>query len=361
MNLVYRVKLIAFVMFCFAVCGGACGMQMPTPGPQGPAGPMGTDGQLRIYGNGSAGARVVSGNEDWNNPAQAPINLQFTDLTINAGVTLTLPSGMTIRCTGAFTNNGNIVVRNGADGGFAGQDGPGDDDLANGPIAAVPGVGTIAAQAGDTGDSSAARFGGRGGFGISEFEARQVIVVTTAAGGGGAAAGTDMSGGTTDNKGSSGGGGVRILAMGPITNAASATMTADGGQGEGGGGAGGVIIMASMTSVTNGGTMSADGGNGEDGDSNEGPSGGGGGGIIHFLAPTITNSGAATVAGGAAGAVGPGVSASTRFGGGGGGASGGSGGKGGIVPAGATATPLAATNGASGFVLESQLDPTSLF
>ena len=361
MNQVIRIRSITWAVFCLAVCISACGMQMPTPGPQGPAGPMGTDGQLRIYGNGSAGARVVSSNEDWNSPAQAPVNLQFTDLTINAGATLTLPSGMTIRCTGTFTNNGTVVVRNGADGGFAGQDGPGNDDLANGPVAPVPGVGTIAAQAGDTGDSSAARLGGRGGFGISEFEARQVIVISTTAGGGGAAAGTDSSGSTTDNKGSDGGGGVRILAMGAITNAAGATMTADGGEGEGGGGGGGVIIMASMTSVTNAGTMSADGGNGEAGDTNEGPSGGGGGGIIHFLAPMISNSGTATVAGGTAGAVGPGVAAVTRFGGGGGGASGGSGGNGGIVPAGATPTPLSATNGGTGFVLESQLDPTSLF
>ncbi|OWY72342.1 hypothetical protein B7486_05320 [cyanobacterium TDX16] len=348
--------------FCLMTCmGGGCPMQMPTPGPEGPPGPMGTDGQLRIYGNGSAGARVVSGNENWNDASQAPINLQFTDLTISAGATLMLPSGMTIRCTGTFTNNGNIVVRTGADGGFAGQDGPGNDDLANGPVDPVAGIGTIAAQAGDAGDNAAARFGGRGGFGISEFEARQVTTVATAAGGGGAAAGTDASGGVTDNKGSAGGGGVRILVMGAITNSADATVSADGAEGEGGGGAGGVIIMASMTSITNAGAISANGGDGEAGDSNEGPSGGGGGGVVHFLAPTITNSGTATVAGGAAGAVGPGVSAVDRFGGGGGGASGGSGGNGGIVPAGANPTPLAATGGASGFVLQSQLDPTSLF
>lgn len=334
--------------------GGGCPMNMNGAMPPPQNVPL-------VYGNGSAGARVVNSDENWNNADQAPTNLQFTNLTIEAGATLMLPSGMTIRCTGTFTNNGNVVVRTGADGGFAGAS-TAEGDFSTLAVAPVAGIGTLAAQASEGGSSSSARLGGRGGFGISEFEARQVLVVGTAAGGGGAAAGTDSQPGIPSiNVGSSGGGSVRILAAGTITNAAGASITADGDDGEGGGGGGGVIIMASMTSITQAGTVSARGGDGESGDSNEAPSGGGGGGLVHLLAPSITSTGAVDVSGGAAGAIGPGVSAVTRFGGGGGGASGGSGGNGGSVPGDALATPTAATAGAAGFSIETLTDPTSLF
>lgn len=46
-------------------------------------------------------------------------NFQFTDFSVAAGVTLTVPSGTVIRCTGTFTNNGTIVVNTGAPGGSA--------------------------------------------------------------------------------------------------------------------------------------------------------------------------------------------------------------------------------------------------
>lgn len=324
-------------------------MQMMPPGTATPT----------AYGDGSAGARVVSADENWNNAGEAPSNLQFTDLTINAGVTLTLPSGMTIRCTGSFVNNGSVFVRTGVDGGFAGQTGPGGDfsTVTTEPLA---GIGTLPAQRGESGDSSEARLAGRGGFGISEFEARQILVVATAAGGGGAAGGSDSSSGTTSNTGSAGGGGVRILAATGIVNAAGATISADGEGGSGGGGGGGVIILASSGVITNDGGISANGGAGEDGDSNEAPSGGGGGGIISMLAPTVANGGTVDVTGGAAGAIGPGISAVSRFAGGGGGPSGGSGGNGGGVPAEPFATPTSATAGGSGFFLVTLVDPTSL-
>src|SRR5262245_37476721 len=79
-----------------------------TPGTPGTPGAAGADGQLRIYGNGSAGARAIATDEDWTlTPVDDP---QFTDFTVNAGVTLTVPSGTVIRGTGTFTNNGKIVV-----------------------------------------------------------------------------------------------------------------------------------------------------------------------------------------------------------------------------------------------------------
>ncbi len=344
--------MLFVVLGSFGVFAGGCPMNMDNNMP--------TQMVPLVYGNGSAGSRVVSSDENWNDAAQAPTNLQFTNLTIEAGATLMLPSGMTIRCTGTFTNNGNLVVRTGADGGFAGLNDAG-VNLSTVNVDPVAGLGTRSAQASESGDSSSARLGGRGGFGISEFEARQILVVGTVAGGGGAAAGTDSQpGNITDNKGSDGGGSVRILAAGTITNAVGAALTADGDGGEGGGGGGGFIVLASMTSVSNAGTVNARGGDGEDGDSNEAPSGGGGGGIVHMLAPTITNSGTVNVAGGAAGSIGPGVSAVSRFGGGGGGPSGGNGGNGGSVPGDAFATPTAATAGANGFALETVVDPTSL-
>ena len=53
------------------------------------------DGIRRIYGDGSAGAKVVSSDENWNSATNRQTNLQFTDLTIESGVTLIIPSGMT--------------------------------------------------------------------------------------------------------------------------------------------------------------------------------------------------------------------------------------------------------------------------
>src|SRR5262245_35538643 len=57
----------------------------------------GAVGQLRIYGNGSAGDATVT--QDIGLFALVPSgNVQFRNLTINAGVTLTVPSGSVLRC-----------------------------------------------------------------------------------------------------------------------------------------------------------------------------------------------------------------------------------------------------------------------
>ncbi|MCB9856764.1 MAG: hypothetical protein H6818_13875 [Phycisphaerales bacterium] len=371
-------KFIGMACLLFACVAGQCdpgvgsmvpGAQGPQgdPGPQGAqgetgaAGPAGADGSLRVYGDGSAGDRVVSSDEDWNSGPNQPLNLQFSNLTIDAGVTLTLPSGMTIRVTGDFANHGTIIVLPAADGGFAGLDGPGSsDDLSSVNVDPVAGIATLSAQAGEFGGNSDVQLAGRGGVGLSEFEARQLVAITTIAGGGGAVGGTDQEAGVTSNSGSKGGGALRILAMGTITNEAGGEIIANGDEGEGGGGGGGLVILASQTIVDNSGTIRANGGDGENGDSNEGPSGGGGGGIVQLLAPTVAGSGLIDVVGGSGGTPGSGVSATTRFAGGGGGASGGDGGNGGMVPAGANVMPNAAGDGEIGFSLITEVDPTAL-
>src|SRR6185436_15592993 len=88
-----------------------------TNGTNGMDGAAGGDGQLRIFGDGSAGAKTVAADEVWTG-LTAPTNPQFTDVTINAGTTLTVQSGTVIRCTGTFTNNGMIVVSVAAAGAF---------------------------------------------------------------------------------------------------------------------------------------------------------------------------------------------------------------------------------------------------
>lgn len=364
-------KGLALIALSFVSIAGQCVTSLGemVPGPTGPVGPQGSqgeqgepgaDGALRVYGDGSAGDRVVSGDEDWNSGPNQPKNLQFKNLTIEDGATLTVPSGMTIRVQEDFVNHGMIVVLPAADGGFAGRVGPGSDDFSDQTIDPVVGIGTLAAQAGEIGDTSGAQLAGRGGIGLSEFETRQLLTVSTVAGGGGAVGGSDSDGGVTSNAGSKGGGALRIIAMGAIINSAGAEINADGEGGEGGGGGGGLVVLASMTSVENAGMVSATGGDGESGDSNEAASGGGGGGVVHMLAPEVSGNGGVDVSGGDGGAGGSTVSASTRFAGGGGGASGGDGGNGGTVPAGVNPAAGAAGDGEVGFDLVTELDPTSL-
>ncbi len=327
------------------------------------------DGVRRIYGDGSAGAKVVSSDENWNSAANRQTNLQFTDLTIESGVTLTIPSGMTIRCKGKFTNHGTITVRTAAEGGFNGLDDPNGPDFAFTATPAAEGIASGAAALGESGDSSAALRAGRGGDGLSEFESRVLLSPGIKAGGGGAAGGLDTDGtGVSTRAGADGGGSVVILARDEILNTGSILAEGQdanipGGNDLGGGGGGGVVILASTTCINNEGNLSADGGDGEDADSNNAPSGGGGGGIVHLVAPEIENTGQTTAAGGICGAnTAQLTDDAQRFAGGGGGASAGRGGKGGSVPAGAgPITAGEAENGAEGFVFESQLDPSQLF
>lgn len=338
-------------------------------GPQGEPGAPGADGQLRIYGDGSAGARTVAADENWTDPMVAPTNFQFTDVVVNAGVTLTVPSGTVIRCTGAFRNEGNIVVGTGAAGGFFSSTGFLGPSFGLTHVAGEAGIALRSAQNGELGDASEDRRAGVGGTGVPEPIARTILRPGFKAGGGGGAGGTDTFLGST-NAGSAGGGSLVVLCQGGVTN--NGTVTADGddsvfdlGGGTvisgGGGGGGGVVVLASPTQVTNAGTIQARGGAGQDSDGNEGPSGGGGGGIIHLLAPAVDDAGTEDVSGGAAGAQGaPGsVTADPRSGGGGGGGSGGNGGAGGGVNT--AGNPAEASAGGAGFAFVTHVDPTALF
>jgi hypothetical protein len=351
---------------------GGCGSGAATPegvvGPQGPAGSQGlqgetgptgltgpqglagADGQLRIYGNGSAGARVVSVSGTMDDT-----NFQYTDFTVNAGVTFSVPSGTVIRCTGTFTNNGTITVLPGCPGGqIEGTDtGQVLPNLWN----PDPGISLRAPENGEIGDTT--RRGGRGGTGLSAFQAQFVLIPGPKAGGGGA--GT-MLGGT--GAGGSGGGSLVVLAQTGIVNAGVGQILADGTMGVNGtgGGGGGVIILASPGTVTNSGIISTQGGAGNDSNNAVGPGGGGGGGIVHLLAPTIqTGGGTINVSGGAAGAVVANVGSVTREGGSGGGACGGNGGDGGGTTGGPISPANPGTNGADGYSVQSLVDPTALF
>lgn len=74
-------------------------------GTKGDPGPAGIDGTFALYGDGSAGDLIVT--ED---TLLDESNLQFEDIIISSGVTLTVTSGTILRCTGSFTNNGTIEI-----------------------------------------------------------------------------------------------------------------------------------------------------------------------------------------------------------------------------------------------------------
>ncbi len=336
---------------------GALGLPGPAGpmGEAGPAGPAGVDGASLVYGNGSAGARTIAVDEDWQDTP--PTNLMFTDFTVNAGVTLDVPSGTVIRCTGTFTNQGTILVR--FLGAGAGSPAGNPSGMIQPEIALPhPGVGRSAAGIPEFGNDTQFRLGGSGGSGILSLQGRFLLRPGTFGGGGGF--------GTFGNGGGNGGESFSVLARTAIVNSDTGVIRAegsDGSQGSGGGG-GGIIILASMGSVTNNGTLSAIGGDGGPSNSTTGPGGGGGGGIINFLAPVISHGPGAIemVNGGTAGAaVFQSVTATFRWGGGGGGACRGNGGNGGHVDAGIPVTPEDAEAGEAGEVYESIFDPTPLF
>ena len=310
------------------------------------------DGAARVYGDGSAGARTITSTENWvTNPGLIG-NTQFTDFTVAAGVTLFVPTGTIIRCTGSWTNNGTVVVR------LAGGSGTLDGMvpfLVPAQLDAPAGFALRAAGSGESGDATQPRSRGREGLGVNPSIARFLLRPGPAGGGSGA--------GSLVNFGSPGGGALTVLARGAISNATGATIAADGssgGAGSGGGG-GGLVILAAKATVTNGGSISGHGGVGGESTSSIGPGGGGGGGIVHILAPTIAGAGSVDVGGGAAGLANVAVTDDPRSAGSGGGGSGGNGGTGGRLSAGTPAVVDPATDGAAGLSLQSPVDPTALF
>lgn len=356
--------MLALVLMTSGCSTGAGG----TPGPEGPAGPAGeagpkgdtgdtgpagADGQLRIYGDGSAGALSITGstNAALYTTVATNFNLQFTNITIEAGSSLFVPSGTVLRCTGSFVNNGLMAVGNVVSTSSSKVSAVTDWEVSSPGGASVGGS---IAGTGEIGDASQIRGGGLPGFGMDPLDARGLLMPGPVGGGGG--------GGSHQKEGGAGGGTLVVLAQGAITNGSSATLVAFGGAavaGSGGGG-GGIIILASPASITNSGQIRVSGGNGGSGGFFDGVGGGGGGGIVHMLSPTITP-GTVTADGGNPGIPGGAgsVSINPHSGGGGGGACGGDGGSGGQVNT--AGTPGPGNPGLAGYLLQTQVDPTSLF
>lgn len=304
------------------------------------------EGQPQIYGDGSAGDLHVTASNDLLTLA-ADGNLQFASVIIDAGVVLSVPSGTIIRCTGSLTNAGTIQVTPGESGG--GNNG-------------VPGEGVSHASAGNSSRSTnntSILAGGTGGKGLSQNEAMIMLEVTPKAGG----AGGGLFGNLLD-VGGSGGGGLLVLAKGALLNDITGSIIADGKPGTmigAGGGAGGVVILASASHVTNAGQISAIGGNGAGAAFNTAGSGGGGGGIVHLISPSITASGTVSVDPGTHGVAGGAGNDGSRASGGGGGACGGNGGAGGDVTNAPFNTLNGGSDGAVGYSLQTEANPTALF
>ena len=320
----------------------------------------------RIYGNGSAGALEIVANTNWGaygSPANQ--NLQFTNLTINSGWTLTVPSGTVIRVTGSFINFGTITVQPYAEGSAVHLKNTGTAEMLYRPSA--QGFGRAPSCSGERAVGGGTTLeGGWGGRGVGNLTAMALLLSPGPIGGGGGAACLFGLDGTQSASGGLGGGTLVVLAAGAISNAG--TINANGApplgsmNGSGGGG-GGLVILASRTSVANSGTINAQGGAGSGSGRSNGPGGGGGGGIIQLIAPDSNSTGGTLrVEGGAKGPVGsPGSIDGTisRMGGGGGGGSGGDGGNGGGVD---KTNPKEATSGHDGtYLVRSLTDPTALF
>ena len=313
-------------------------------GDPGEPGPPGADGQLRIFGNGSAGARTVTSDAD----LSADINRQYTDLTVASGVTLTIPSGTVIRCTGSFTNSGTIVVGTGSEGGGRQFQ---LNEIETNQGGSGQGVALSPAGPGGISPAGTTTSGGFPAKGLTAGQARTILHPGVNAGG---------AGGLGAFGGGRGGGGLTVLAVGPIVN--GGTLHADGEDvlsTGGGGGGGGIVILASKERVENSGVITADGGSGGLNTSDGGAGGGGGGGIVHLVAPSIVDSGTISVGGGAAGTLTAVPVVGVHVGGGAGGACGGDGGQGGFV--GSNNLPSAAVPGDPGHALQTTADPTALF
>lgn len=289
------------------------------------------------FGDGSAGALNVGGNTDWSASPPANANYQFTTCSVAAGVTLTVPSGTLIKCTGGFTLGANAVIS------------------------------VKSWLTGSGGVMVAAAIGAPGLVGIPHFSSNpQVMIPALPAGEAGLIVSPPLTGcgsgiGSGTGVGGLPGGTFGIRAKTGITiNAgasiqANATAGTSGGTTGGSGGGGGIVILAwgAGSTLTNSGTVQANGGNGSSNTTRD--AGGGGGGIIRLIGPGAAGGAAFQVVGGTAGNTGTGISTS------GGGAGGGCGGAGGYAGLGNGTVYLPAANGGTGLVITSAVtDPSGL-
>lgn len=318
----------------------------------------GTPADAYLYGDGSAGPLVITTDTEWSLfGVPQPVNLQFTDITIAAGATLTVHSGLTLRATGTFTNNGTLAVLPWGGAGY--QDAyeePVSPDA--GTIILVtrrvdPGTGVARAPAMSGQPSRRANISGSvGGSGLLPEQARALVRPGPFGGGGG---GCGFAG-----EGGRGGGTLVVRSRGTLRNVG--TITANGSSAFhtcGGGGAGGVLVLASSTAVENTGTVAAQGAAGTESETTLcGPGGGGSGGLIHFIGPSIA-AGTRTVTAGLPGALLDGTTprSGAASAGGGGGATIGYGGPGGGIDGVVEEAGLAA----DGLAIDSQVNPAGVF
>jgi hypothetical protein len=315
-------------------------------GASGSNGSDGADGAIRVFGDGSNGALTISSSAAMDN-----VLGQYTDVTINSGVTLTVPFGTTIRCTGTFTNNGTIVVTPRESGAAMGDGGSNKFLVRFAP--AEPGFTDSPPGMPDYG--TGAVFGGYLGLGATVASQKNLPRSTY----------LSSSAGTVGLNGVGGGAGgvLRILCKTAINNQTGATIRATGGDGQiacAGGGGGGYVLLASAGAVNNLGSVDVRGGFGAASSTVCAAGGGGGGGIIHFLAPVVLSNGTNLYTAGSGGdsTVAGSVSSTYRSGGGGGGGSGGNGGTGGSVSADDSST--AGQSGSVGQFFSASMDPTSV-
>lgn len=268
-----------------------------------------------VYGTGEAGALTISANTDWTTSPPASLNFQYSSITVNAGVTFTVPSGTKLHCSGNVTISGTINV--------------------------APSNNTFKASNGERGIAHSMAVFSDNTFIPQAVRAAAIPgYINIPSFGGGSGAG----GVAGNNVGGGGGGSFAIYAKGTLTLASGGMLNANGNNGMSldaannsgaGGGGGGLVVLLSKGAMSVAGTINARGGNGSDAITISGSyragGGGGGGGLVCLVAagsPAIT--GSLNVNGGAAG-VNTATGTSTGSFGGNGGASGGDGGVGGVA------------------------------
>ena len=223
--------------------GNATWQDMP-PGPVGPAGPVGAAGTSGAYGDGSAGALVINSNTDWSTTPPTNLNFQFSTITVAAGATFIIPSGLVLRCSGNVVVAGTIVVGTAArmtsNAGFRGVAHPGislaapDAYPGSQPGVGVPKLMSLSVPLGPFGGGAGIRYSGQssGGEGGGSFAilAQGTLTVTGAIRAEGSRGGETTSGADNAAGGGGGGGGlVTLLGKGNIT--VSGLLSVKGGDG----------------------------------------------------------------------------------------------------------------------------------
>lgn len=237
------------------------------------------DYKLDHFGGGALGAVTVSVNTTLD-----PGSREYTDFTVNSGVTLTkgssYPGPLIIKCTGTLTISGKIEAKNqwtkydtGGSGGSGGS----------GAFGGAPSDPTDNTDVADGADGAASASAGNNGndANVNAIEAQLTTRNSIFYGG------SPGSNGTVQGSGSPGvggiGGGVIILiaktivfnSTGELDVSGNVGSNGTGASGGGGGGGGGLILMFYETLSTDLGTYTRGGGNGGTGGTNGGDGGDG--------------------------------------------------------------------------------------